>query len=47
MSDDFKDHGNATVIGHIRIRDPDTGEIILNKRDPNKKASEGDGTTVR
>lgn len=27
------DKGNVTVISHICIRDPDTGEIILSQRD--------------
>ncbi len=31
--DDVKDDGNVTIIGHIHIRDPDSGITILKKRD--------------
>jgi hypothetical protein len=32
--DDCKiDKTNVVVIGHISIRDPDTGEVILRQRD--------------
>ena len=32
-SDDKRDEGHVTIIGHISIRDPDTGEVILRQRD--------------
>lgn len=33
--DEPDDKGNVTMIAHIHIRDPDTGETILKKRDKN------------
>ena len=34
MSDEVDlDKGNVTVIGHISIRDPDSGEVIVRQRD--------------
>lgn len=27
------DNGNVTVIAHLCIRDPDTGEVIVRQRD--------------
>lgn len=29
------DKGTVSVIAHVTIRDPDSGEIILKRRDPN------------
>jgi hypothetical protein len=29
----FMDTGNVTIIEHIVIRDPDSGEVILRQRD--------------
>jgi hypothetical protein len=34
------DHGNVEIISHICIRDPDTGHIILRKRDIEGKKDE-------
>jgi hypothetical protein len=31
--DTVDDSGNVTVIAHLCIRDPDTGEVIVRKRD--------------
>ena len=31
----LQDKGNVMIIGHITIRDPDSGEVILKKRDKN------------
>jgi hypothetical protein len=33
---------NVSTIGHIRIRDPDTDEIILHQRDIEKKPENHD-----
>lgn len=42
------DKTNVMIISHIHIRDPDTGETILRKRDKNiEKASQENGPTDR
>lgn len=38
-SDSTIDESRVTMISHISIRDPDTGEIILRQRDTIEKAS--------
>ncbi len=36
-SDQVDDKNNVTIISHILIRDPDTGEVIVKKRDVERK----------
>jgi len=35
----MQDDARIELIGHISIRDPDTGEIIVRQRDSNEKAA--------
>lgn len=35
----MQDETRIELIGHISIRDPDTGEIIVRQRDNNEKAT--------
>ena len=42
------DEGNVAIIAHVSIRDPDTGEIILRRRDkPIEKVLKEDGSDNR
>ena len=36
-SDQVDDKNNVTIISHILIRDTDTGEVIVKKRDVERK----------
>lgn len=36
------DSGNVTVIAHLCIRDPDTGEVILRQRDKTIEKEQGE-----
>jgi hypothetical protein len=36
-NDELLDPSNVNVIGHLIIRDPDTGKVILRQRDKESK----------
>lgn len=39
---DLVDESNVWMIGHLTIRDPDTGEIILKQREKEQKKEKDD-----
>jgi hypothetical protein len=43
MKDDKPDEGlRPTFVGHLLIRDPESGKVLLNKRDQNLPAPKND-----